>query len=404
MQTLKANGEWLTANSDLSKALSPEASSQKPVAGIYIHIPFCKQACSYCNFHFSTSLANKDALLIALHEELRLRLDYLAGADIESIYFGGGTPSLLSAKEIENLLEAISSLYTVTSNAEITLEANPDDLTSDKVWELKGTLVNRLSIGIQSFYDDELKYMNRAHTAKEGFAALERAKNAGFRSLTMDLIYGTPLLTEQRWIESLQRVADFGIPHLSAYQLTIEPKTVLAHQINKGISPAPNDEATVRQFEMLMDWAIDFEYEHYEISNLAKPGHRAVHNSNYWKGIPYLGIGPSAHSFNGREREWNIANNALYINGIAKGNARQGIETLTEKELYNEYMMTGLRTVEGVEIVKLSRYALHFQEHFMESVIPYLTQGKVRFTGGSWILTRTGKFLADRIASELFVV
>lgn len=343
-------------------------------------------------------------MLIALHEELTLRQTYLDGTLIESIYFGGGTPSLLSAREINSLLDTIASSHPVSSDAEITLEANPDDLTSEKILALRDTSINRLSIGIQSFYEDELKYMNRAHTAQEGVDALERAMQAGFRSLTMDLIYGTPFLTEHRWRDSLNRVAHIGIPHLSAYQLTIESKTTLGHQIKKGLSPAPNDEATVRQFEMLMEWAEESGYEHYEISNLATRGHRAVHNSNYWKGISYLGIGPSAHSFNGREREWNLSNNTLYINGIEVGTAREDIETLTDKERYNEYVMTGLRTMEGVDTDYLTRFGQDYVDYFKTSVISYLESGQMKNIGGMLSLTREGRLFADRIASELFAV
>lgn len=382
----------------------PIANSKQPIAGIYIHIPFCKQACSYCNFHFSTSLANKDALLKALHEEIKQRREYLKGAELASIYFGGGTPSLLSAKEINSLIETIRAFHPVNPDAEITLEANPDDLTSEKITALRNTAINRLSIGIQSFYEDELKYMNRAHNAKEGVEALERAVQAGFKSLTMDLIYGTPFLTAQRWIKSLNKVVDIGIPHLSAYQLTIEPKTALGYQINKGLSPAPNDDTTVRQFEMLMDWAEASGYEHYEISNLAKPGHRAVHNSNYWKRIPYLGIGPSAHSFNGREREWNVAHNARYVSGIETGTAREGVEMLSETERYNEYVMTGFRTIEGVDLSHIAKYGEAYKGHFESSVVPFLESGQVVRIDDHWMLTRTGRCFADRIASELFMV
>lgn len=399
MQKPAVNSHQLTANIP-----QRTANSERQTAGIYLHIPFCKQACSYCNFHFSTSLANKDELLQALHEEIKQRSEYFEGAELASIYFGGGTPSLLSAQEINSLLETIAALHPISADAEITLEANPDDLTAEKISVLRDTAINRLSIGIQSFYEDELTYMNRAHNAQEGLDALERAMQAGFKSLTMDLIYGTPFLTEQRWIESLNKVADIGIPHLSAYQLTIEPKTALGHQISKGLSPAPNDDATVRQFEMLMDWAEASGYEHYEISNLAKPGHRAMHNSNYWKGIPYLGIGPSAHSFNGREREWNVANNALYIKGIEAGSARDGIETLNNTERYNEYVMTGLRTVEGVEEKKLLQFGQDMMQDFKRIAEQYVTSGHMTYSEKDWKLTRKGRYFADRIASELFVV
>lgn len=371
---------------------------------IYIHIPFCKQACSYCNFHFSTSLQNKAALLQALEKELELRRDYLPDRQLSSVYFGGGTPSLLSVEELNSVIDKINTYFTIGPDAEITLEANPDDLTKDKVAQLQDTPVNRLSIGVQSFYDDELMYMNRAHNAVESMRALELVNAADFRSWTMDLIYGTPLLTEERWRESLERVADLGAPHLSAYQLTIEPKTVLAHQIRQGQSPAPDDAATAIQFEMLMDWADAAGYEHYEISNLAIPGHRAMHNSNYWKGQPYLGIGPSAHSFDGRQREWNISNNALYIKRIDTGSAREDSEILSIDERYNEYVMTGLRTIEGINEEQLIAFGANYHQHFIAGAETFIRDGLMQQTERGWALTRSGKLLADRIASELFFV
>lgn len=372
------------------------------MAGIYLHIPFCRQACTYCNFHFSTQLQHKPALLDALLQEIRLRSDFLEHAPVRSVYFGGGTPSLLSAEEIRRIMDTITALHSVTADAEITLEANPDDLSQDDLDALRDTPVNRLSIGIQSFYDDELQYMHRLHHAAQGIASLERAMQAGFASLTMDLIYGTPLLTPQRWKDSLQRVADMGIPHLSAYQLTVEPKTALAHQIRTGESPAPDDENTVMQFDMLMDWADASGFAHYEISNLAKPGHRAIHNSNYWKGMSYIGIGPSAHSFNGCEREWNIANNARYIKAIKHGSARESSEVLSPADRYNEYVMTGLRTMEGVSESVVSEFGPEYYSHFIQCIAVSVAAGLVKMKTGSWALTRKGKHFADKIAAECF--
>ena len=343
-------------------------------------------------------------MLDALQQEIRLRSGYLDDLPLHSIYLGGGTPSLLTAEELNTLFQTIRAYVTVEPGAEITLEANPDDLTAEKISQLRDTPVNRLSIGIQSFYDDELRYMHRAHNVAEGLRALEAVSAAGFTSWTMDLIYGTPQLTEQRWAESLYRVTDLGAPHLSAYQLTVEPKTALAHQIRQGTSPAPDDNATAQQFGVLMDWAEHSGYDHYEISNLARPGKRAVHNSAYWQGSPYLGIGPSAHSFNGLRREWNISNNALYINSIANGSAREGFEVLTSDERYNEYVMTGLRTLEGIHSAELNTIGKEYAMHVTAGVQPFVDEGYVLKTASGWALTRSGRFIADKIASELFVV
>jgi oxygen-independent coproporphyrinogen-3 oxidase len=371
---------------------------------LYIHIPFCKQACSYCNFHFSTSLGQKDAMLSALHDELRLRKDYLKGAALKSIYLGGGTPSILTSEELTKLFNVIEEHYRVEADAEITLEANPDDLTSEKIVELRDTPINRLSIGVQSFYDDELQYMNRAHNAKEAVASLEQVSRAGFKSWTADLIYGTPLMTDERWSENLARITSLGAPHLSAYQLTIENGTAIAHQIRQGLSSSPDDAATAAQFEALMDWADSSGYEHYEISNLAKPGHRAVHNSSYWQRTPYLGVGPSAHSFRDISREWNIANNALYIKSIATGSAQEGSETLTPDERFNEFIMTGLRTIEGISREGLLSFGDSYYAHFTAGVVEFIDTHQMQEVSGRWMLTKSGKMFADRIAAELFMV
>lgn len=372
--------------------------------GLYIHIPFCKQACTYCNFHFSTQLKNTSALLEAIKTELHQRREYLESKRLHSIYFGGGTPSLLTVSELQELFQTIDTLFEVAGDAEITLEANPDDLTPEKIAALKDSPVNRLSIGIQSFYDDELQWMNRAHQSDQGIAALERVAVAGFRSWTLDLIYGTPFLTDDRWRESLQKVLDYGVPHLSAYQLTIEPRTALGYQMRNGTFHAPEESETVWQFETLMEWASSSGYEHYEISNLARAGHRAVHNSSYWKGIPYLGIGPSAHSFNGTEREWNVANNAQYIKGIGSGSARAGLEELTQDDRYNEYVMTALRTSDGVDAEKLEEFGEHYLRKFIKESREYVSLGLLLANDGRWILSNAGKVYADRIASELFMV
>ena len=326
------------------------------MAGIYIHIPFCKQACVYCNFHFSTSLNMKEDMLAAIHAELELQKHYLESPAIETLYLGGGTPSLLTADEINKLTDHIATHYNIGTLKEYTIETNPDDLTHAYIQSLKNTPVNRFSIGVQSFFDADLRYMNRAHNAQEADYAIKAAQDAGFSNITIDLIYGTPGLTDNNWQHNLRQVDNLGIPHFSAYALTVEEKTALHHNIKAGKSQPVNPEQAAHQFEMLMDFAAQTGFEHYEISNLAKPGHRALHNTNYWLGVPYIGIGPSAHSFNGITRQWNIANNALYIKSLLadrKINFEQ--EILTTEQRLNEYIMTSLRTSWGLNLDKVTK-------------------------------------------------
>src|ERR1700712_1599535 len=318
------------------------------MAGIYLHIPFCKQACHYCDFHFSTSLAYKDDLLRALVEEIRLRKDFLGGETVETIYFGGGTPSLLSGEELSLLINIITDIHTVSSDAEITIEANPDDLDQQKLKSLRQTPVNRFSIGIQSFFDDDLAWMNRVHRAREAEASVKRAQDAGFENITVDLIYGYPLLTEQKWKHNLDKAFELQVPHVSAYSMTVEPRTALASFIKKKKQAPMNDEQSSEQFIELMNAMEAHGFEHYEISNFCKPGHYSRHNTNYWRGIKYLGIGPSAHSYDGEKRQWNIANNAKYMQAIEKKTIPAEIEVLTEENRLNEYIMTSLRTQWGL--------------------------------------------------------
>src|SRR5690554_2811003 len=288
------------------------------MAGIYIHVPFCKQACHYCDFHFTTSLKYKEELLSALQKELIISKGYLQEQTIESIYLGGGTPSLLSAQEINYLLDTIYTHFSIASNPEITIEANPDDLTKEKVRELRESLINRFSIGVQSFFEEDLRWMNRAHNAKEAESAIKRVQDAGFENITADLIYGYPLLSNLKWVSNIQQIIDLHIPHLSAYSMTIEPQTPLASFINKGVQKPMNEGQSADQFLILTDMITNNGFEQYEISNYARNECYSKHNTNYWKGVSYLGIGPSAHSFNGKSRQWNIANNTKYIQSIMK--------------------------------------------------------------------------------------
>ncbi len=374
----------------------------KSMAGIYLHIPFCKQACHYCDFHFSTSLQYKKELLQALIREIELQKDYFPNETIETIYFGGGTPSILESDEIQLLIDTITRLHTVSSSAEITLEANPDDLSKAKLQALRQTPVNRFSIGIQSFFDEDLKWMNRVHRAEEAEASVKRAQDIGFENITVDLIYGYPLLTDQKWKYNLDTVFALNVPHISTYSMTVEPDTALASFINKKKQPAMNEQQSAEQFNLLMDAMQTHSFEHYEISNFCKPGHYSLHNSNYWKGVKYLGIGPSAHSYNGETRQWNIANNAKYMQSIEQGKIPAETELLTEANRLNEYIMTSLRTMWGLDINKLNSIAAAASNQLLIAAQPYFEREWITQKDNTIYLTQTGKLYADNIASELF--
>lgn len=374
------------------------------MAGIYLHIPFCKQACHYCNFHFSTSLRHRDEMTEAILGELVLRGNYLEDAPLATVYFGGGTPSLLPVADLERILRAIDKCYGLLSDAEITLEANPDDITKEWLSDLKSyTPINRLSIGIQSFQEQDLTWMNRAHTARHARQCLELSLAAGFDNLTIDLIYGAPTTTDAFWEENLRVAGEYGIPHLSCYCLTVEEGTALHHFVKKGKAAPVEEERAAYQFEYLMDWAEKRGYEHYEISNFALPDKYARHNSNYWKGEPYLGIGPSAHSFNGHSRQWNIANNALYIKGMVEGNPVFEREELSPVQQFNEYVMTMLRTQWGCSKVRLTELHPDGATQFFALASGYQASNWMEEQNDSFRLTKAGRLLADRIAMELFI-
>jgi oxygen-independent coproporphyrinogen-3 oxidase len=373
------------------------------MAGIYIHIPFCKQACHYCNFHFSTSLKLKEELIQQLHKELEHRRAYLENEKIETIYFGGGTPSLLSADDIMRLYDTICKNYTITTLKEVTLEANPDDLNKSYLKDLKTTAINRFSIGIQSFHDADLQYMRRAHNAQQAEYTIKAAQDAGFDNLSIDLIYGTPGLTDSVWKQNLEKVKTLGIPHFSAYALTVEEGTALHHSIKKKLAVPVDAAQAAGQFEILMDFASTLGFEHYEISNFALPEHHAIHNTNYWMGIPYLGIGPSAHSFNGSSRRWNISNNALYIKNSLTNTAFYEEEQLSTQQQLNEYIMTSLRTRWGCN---LNTIATKFGEEQAQLLLKksdrFLNNGKLIIKDNTLLLSREGKLFADGIAADLF--
>jgi len=372
--------------------------------GIYIHIPFCKQACHYCDFHFSTSLIKKQELLSSIKKEIRQRNSYLSDKNIDTIYFGGGTPSLLSSEEINELLDEITKIYTIRDAAEITLEANPDDLSQSKIKDLRKTGINRLSIGIQSFYNEDLRYMNRAHVAEQGEECVKRAQDAGIDNLTVDLIYGFPLLAEEKWKTNMEKAIQLDVPHLSCYSMTVEPRTVLAHFVRKGKERPVGEEHSAAHFLLLMKRMKDAGFIQYEISNFGKEGAFSRHNTSYWKGIHYIGFGPSAHSYDGESRQWNISNNEQYIMKIESGKLFFEREILTEQNKFNEYVMTGLRTMWGVDMNSLQWAVGSEQSHMLlHKIDDYSSAGLLSKNGNIVTLTNKGKMIADKISSELFI-
>ena len=383
------------------------------MAGIYIHIPFCKKACHYCNFHFSTSLHRKPELISALLREID-SLGFPGKPDIsppiETIYFGGGTPSLLSERELDSLLTKIREQFNIAENTEITLEANPDDITADALtgWKMLG--INRLSIGIQSFRQEDLSWMNRAHNATHALNCIELASAKGFNDLNIDLIYGTPTLDHDAWLSNLEIAGKSGVNHLSCYALTVEENTALHHFIKKGKLLSPPEEKQAEQFELLMDWAAGACWDHYEISNLCIPGHQSRHNSNYWSGKAYWGFGPSAHSFDGIKTRWNgIANNARYIDTWLNNNGTPyETEVLSAIEQLNEKIMTGLRKRTGIMVKEGDRTIEglpvdeHSFAHWIKNVEKFENEGLCMLKEEQLFLTKKGKLFADHIASDLF--
>ena len=382
--------------------------------GIYIHIPFCKQACHYCDFHFSTSIKKKGELVNALCEELRLRKEELNGI-VETIYLGGGTPSLLTAEELKQILDTIYSHYTLSQNPEITLEANPDDLVENnsnhevdpgynKLIAFKELGVNRLSIGVQSFFEKDLKFMNRAHDNIEALDCIEEAKKH-FENISIDLIYGIPEMTNKRWTKNVKTAIDLGVPHLSCYALTVEPNTALKKFIDSGKVPPVDENAAREHYEILLDITSEAGYLNYEFSNFGKPGFQSKNNTAYWEGKPYLGIGPSAHSYDGESRSWNVANNSRYIKSIAAGELPSEKEILTLKDKYNEYIMTALRTEKGVSLRNVEEeFGLKFLEYLMDQAFKPLRNGDLIMEDKILRIARKSRFLGDGIASDLFMV
>lgn len=373
------------------------------MAGIYIHIPFCKQKCTYCDFHFSTTFdAYRKEMINTICQEIELRSDYLQKQVINTIYFGGGTPSLLEELELESILSAISNTFSVSPTAEVSLEANPDDINdaSLELWKKYG--VNRLSIGLQSFKQSDLNWMNRAHNVDESLSCVALAQSHGFQNITVDLIYGLPNLSMEEWTTHVNRVMEMGVPHLSAYCLTIEEKTVLSNWVNKGKISTPNEDTQSDQFVKLLEIINTNGFEQYEISNFSKPNFESQHNSNYWKGEWYLGVGPSAHSYNGTSRRWNVANNRSYMKAIQNQEEYSETEELSKVDQFNERILIGLRTKYGVNLQELSR--LHETTDEFNSILEgFKLKNWILENANVLTLTEEGKLRADYIASELFL-
>ncbi len=386
------------------------------MSGIYIHIPFCKQACHYCDFHFSTSLGKKEAMVLALQKELQLRKDEFADELVETIYFGGGTPSVLEIDELQLLIDTIYANYRVIENPEITLEANPDDLIQDATLsavegqrtvifkDYKKIGINRLSIGIQSFFEQDLKLMNRAHNAKEAEECIKMAR-CYFDNISIDLIYGIPDMTNKRWQQNIKKALSFGIPHISSYALTVEPKTALANFIKTGKVKPVDDEVAQKHFHSLYEILTKEGYDCYEVSNFGKPGYYSKNNTAYWLGKKYMGIGPSAHSYDGECRSWNINNNPKYIKAMGNSELPLEIEILSEADRYNEYVMTGLRTSWGVSLLRIKNdFGNTYLDYLNKQATKYLEQKLLVIDREHLITTKDGKFLADGIASDLFMI
>ncbi|MCK8142770.1 radical SAM family heme chaperone HemW [Flavobacterium sp. I-SCBP12n] len=372
------------------------------MSGIYIHIPFCRQACHYCDFHFSTSMKKKEEMVLALAKEIKLRKKECFDESIKTIYFGGGTPSVLTSREINFLIDAVYENYKVIGDPEITLEANPDDLSEDRILELSKSKINRLSIGIQSFYEEDLKMMNRAHNSVEATKCLHLATKY-FDNISIDLIYGIPGMSNEKWKDNIDKALSFGIPHISTYALTVEPKTALNKLIQTGKIAAPNDEVAQEHFAILVEILESKGFIHYELSNFAKENYFSKNNSAYWLGKKYIGIGPSAHSYNGVSRSWNVANNPIYLKSIQEDKLPNETEILSVTDRYNEYIMTGLRTVWGVSLDRIkTEFGVPYFNYLNKQSHKFLEDDLLFIENDILKPTKKGKFLTDGIASDLF--
>jgi oxygen-independent coproporphyrinogen-3 oxidase len=374
------------------------------LAGIYFHIPFCRQKCHYCNFFSVASEKNKVLFLEALTKEIRLQKNYLGNEIVETIYFGGGTPSILTADEINHLFQKIQTNFSISDKAEVTFEANPDDLTKSYLKSLKGTPINRLSIGVQSFFVDDLEYLNRIHSANQAYNSVKEAQEAGFQNISIDLIYGIPTLSETNWYKNLEVFFELNLPHLSAYALTVEPKTALEVLIRKQKTKPVEEELILYHFKILLDQMKQNGYIHYEISNFCKEPYFSLHNKNYWFRKSYLGLGPSAHSFNGDSRQWNVSNIEKYISKVTSVSIPSEIEELSINQKYNEYILTTLRTIWGSDSnYILKQFGVSYLNDFKKGIEKYIVDNKVYIDEHRYYLTDSGKLFADGIASDLFL-
>ena len=371
---------------------------------LYVHIPFCRQACHYCDFHFSTNTSGKRAVVEAIAREIVLRTPYLVEKNLDTIYFGGGTPSLLEEDELDLLLSTIHQQFEVSPNAEITLEANPDDLNQEKLNQFANAGINRLSIGIQSFHEPHLKLLNRIHSAREAENCVKIAQDAGIDNISIDLIYAIPAADHSILQSDMEKAFDLEIAHISAYCLTIEPQTAFGSWLKKKKIKPIDEEFAASQFEILVSSLSQNGYEQYEISNFARNEQYSQHNSSYWKQHPYLGVGPSAHSYNGVSREYNISNNAKYLASIQQHVIPSTYEKLSAEDRVNEYLLTGLRTKWGVQYAEL--HALsdgRFMRQHEAELKNMARNGWILSDQKIILLTETGKLFADRIASDLFI-
>lgn len=374
------------------------------MSGIYIHIPFCKQACHYCDFHFSTSMKKKDEMVSALAKELEMRKNESQNETIETIYFGGGTPSVLTIDDIRLLIDKVYENYKVIENPEITLEANPDDLDEQTILQYANSPINRLSIGVQSFFEDDLELMNRAHNSAEAKKCLAFATHY-FDNISIDLIYGMPNMSNEKWLQNIETALSFNIPHISSYALTVEPKTALHKMIKSGSIPTLDDDLAQQHFHILIDKLQENGFVHYELSNFGQPDYFSKNNTAYWLGKKYIGIGPSAHSYNGKSRSWNISNNSLYLKAIAENQLPSETENLSKTDQYNEYIMTGLRTIWGVSLEKIeTEFGTKYLEYLQKQAEKFISDNLLEIENNVLRTTKKGKFLSDGIASDLFLL
>lgn len=372
--------------------------------GIYIHVPFCKSKCAYCNFFSLASESRMKDYVEALKREIYYRKDYLENEEVKTVYFGGGTPSLLTVESVDEILTLLHKNFNIDANPEITLELNPDTIDKEKMSLLKQMGVNRMSVGIQSFFDDDLKYLGRRHDSKHALRVLENLKNVNFDKITLDLIYGIPTLTEEKWNKNLDIFFSTGISHLSAYALTVEPKTILGQKIDKGDLQEVSEDETIRHYQILVEHTKESGFEHYEISNFAKEGCRSLHNCIYWTDGKYLGLGPSAHSYDGKSRQWNVANLTEYLKLAGNSDDCFEKEILALDDKYNEYVMTSLRTSWGCNIEKIGlHYGIKYADFFLKNVNKYIESGEMLVDKNNYFLSENGKLFADGIASELFL-